>query len=148
MSDSAVQKALMPILTTICVGALLVLKAGFLFLLLALLPAIVAFFIDNTRGKSTFKSVLACNFAATLPTLAPMVKAGLQGKNYDAYAVMSNVSSWAIVLLGAAAGWGLVFLCRMIARFFLIVAYEYKIVTLKKLQARLIDEWGEQVTEK
>ncbi len=73
-------KAIMPLLLIISVMLIVLLQFGFIFLLLALLPSLVALFIDRDAGKPTFKIVLACNFAATLPSLVPMLEASDQNE--------------------------------------------------------------------
>lgn len=142
------QKAILPILLVIGLLALVIMKKGAIFLLLALLPAFMAYFIDSHPSKSVFKTVLACNFAATLPTLMPLLQAGLRMQpNTQATAAMTDPMTWLFIYGGAAAGWCLVFLCRIISRFILTVSYEFHIVALERSRKRLLEEWGQKLKE-
>ena len=56
---------------------------GFIFLMLAMLPSVVAWFIDRDPNKPAFRIVGACNLAATLPSLMPLIKAAMHMEHYD-----------------------------------------------------------------
>lgn len=140
-------KAYMPLFLVMCLGMIFLLKIGFIFLLLALMPTIVAFYIDNDPKKSTFQVVGAGNLGATLPTLIPMIKGSLGSHKYDYISVIEDPSVWLFVYLGAAAGWGLIYLSRYIARFVVTLSYEYNISVLKRQQRRLIEEWGPEIDQ-
>lgn len=148
MSTSGFSKAFMPILIILSLAGVVILQAGFIFLLLALLPAVIAYYVDNHPGQPLFKTVAACNMAATLPTLFPMIEAAMRMKRYDVMALMSNPSVWMFIYLCAAAGWCLTYLCRLIARFIMVLIYEYKIAALGLAQRHLLEEWGNQLKEK
>lgn len=142
-------KAALPLLMIVSIALIVLLQFGFIFLLLALLPSVVAFYVDTAPGKPAFKTVLACNLAATLPSLMPMLmpmlEAGIKFRHYDTSTTLGNASTWLLVYSGAAAGWCLIYLCRYIARFTVMLFYEYNIATLEGQQKRLIDEWGQQI---
>jgi hypothetical protein len=140
-------KAYMPLLLTVAVILVVLLQFGFLVLLLALLPAIMAYFIDGNEGRPMFKTVLTCNLTGALPSLTPMLKAGLQFQHADISGVMASPHVWLFIYGGAAAGWGLIYLCRFIANFLLIIMYEYKILALERFQKKLMEEWGQQISE-
>lgn len=138
-------KAYLPLFLVVCLGLILMLNIGFIFLLLALLPTIVAFFIDDDGKKTTFKVVGAGNIGAALPSLIPMFKDGLGIKRFDYSSMMSDPSTWLFIYMGAAAGWGLIYLTRYIARFVVTMSYEYNVTNLKKQQRRLLEEWGPEI---
>ncbi len=141
-------KALLPILCIVSLLAVAILQKGSLFLLLALLPSVTAYFIDLRVGKPTFKIVLACNFAATLPILVPMIKTGIGlQKPAPSIDVISDPTTWLFIYGGAAAGWALIFVCKMLAKLCVILSYKYRIATLERIQKRLIAEWGKDVQE-
>lgn len=141
------QKAYMPLFLTLSVVLMVLLQFGFVFLLIALLPSIMAFFVDSNEGKPIFKTVLFCNFAGALPSLGPMLKSGLQFQYHDISSTMASPHVWLFIYGGAAAGWGLIYLCRFIAQFLLIITYEYKVMSLERFQKKLIEEWGPEVTQ-
>ena len=118
-------KLLKPVLAVASLLFIVLLQYGFIFLLIALLPAIVAYFIDHTPGRAAFKVVVLCNV--------------------DAMRVMGDPFVWLTVYGGAAIGWGLIFLCRFIARFFVVLYFEYQVVSLERFQKKLLSEWGDQI---
>lgn len=125
-----------------------VLKLGVIFIILAMLPTIVAYFIDITPGKQVARVVGACNLAAALPTILPLLQAGIRMERIEVTSIMSNPLNWLIIYGGAAGGWGLIFLCQFISKFFVVVYLEYKVASLGRFQQRLLDEWGQQITSK
>jgi hypothetical protein len=141
------EKALLPLLLVSSLVLIIILQFGFIFLLLALLPSIVAYFTDGLRGKPAFKTVLACNMAATLPSLIPMLEAGVKLKHYDIFSTLISPNTWLLVYSGAGAGWCLIYLCRYIARFAIMMFYEYNIAMLESQQKRLVEEWGQQIKQ-
>jgi hypothetical protein len=124
---------------------IVVLQFGFIFLLVALLPSMVAYFVDLDPQKSKFKVVFSCNLAATFPTLAPMFQAGIQLRRYDISVLTSNPDIWLIIYGGAAAGWCLLYLCNQLAYFVVGARNEYIIRNIEDEQKRLVSEWGVQV---
>jgi hypothetical protein len=141
-------KLLAPILLVCSLILIVVLKLGFIFLLIALLPAAVAYFIDSSEDKSAFRIVMLCNLAATLPTLLPMLFASIKMERVDVMDVMMDMKVWLVIYSGAAAGWCLVYLCRFIARFLMIMYLDYRVQALERFQKKLIAEWGERIKEK
>lgn len=144
---SLASKAAVPVLILVSIALIVLLQLGFIFLLLALLPSVAAYFIDTNAGKPLFKTVLSCNFAATLPSLAPMIRASIHLHHYDVAPILQDPLIWLFVYSGAAAGWGLIFLCRFIARFIVTIMYEYSITSLENLQRHLVEEWGPQIKQ-
>ena len=138
-------KAFVPLIIVLSVLLVLTLQFGFIFLLVALLPSVMAYFVDDHEGKPIFKTVLACNATGTLPPLMPMLMSGMQFHYHDVTAAMLAPHVWLFIYGGAAAGWGLIYLCRFIAHFILVIIYEYRIVSLERFQRKLIDEWGAEV---
>jgi hypothetical protein len=128
-----------------CVALIVLLQSGFIFFLLAMLPAIMAFYTDMRPDKSVFKILGACNLAAAMSSLVPMVQTTLKFKHYDVTTVMFDPAAWLLVYTGAAMGWGLIYLCRFIARFALIMSYEYHVMALNNEQKHLLEEWGKEI---
>lgn len=138
----------MPLLVVLSVVMIVFLRMGFIFILLALLPSITAHYIDRAPGRPTFKTVFACNLAAMLPWLVPMLLAGVQLRRYDVYETMSNVKVWLAVYGGAAAGWCVIYLCSFMSRFFVAALYEHRAAALEKFQKKLLEEWGDEIAPK
>ncbi|MFW0777070.1 MAG: hypothetical protein ACN2B6_05060 [Rickettsiales bacterium] len=138
-------KLLKPGLIVASIVLILVLQAGFIFILIALLPSIVAYFIDSSPHKSEFRVVFICNATATLPSLNPIVNAAIQMKPMDILPTVTDPTTWLIIYSGAAAGWCLIYLCRFIARFLITLYFEYKVNSLERFQEKLVNEWGDQI---
>lgn len=138
-------KLLMPLLMILTPVLIVLLQFGFLFLLMGLLPTVVAYFIDHDKGKPLFKTVGACNLAAMLPTLLPMLQAGIRFKHYDHASLISNPNVWLVVYCGAAAGWCIIYLSRFVARFIVTLVYEYSVNSLEHQQKYLLEEWGQEI---
>ncbi len=126
---------------------IVVIKFGFIFILIAILPSIVAYFIDRDEFKSAFRVVLLCNLCALMPNVLPMLSAAVRMQPYDVIALMSDPIVWLVVYSGAAAGWSLIFLCNYIGRFLVILYCEYQIGRLLRFQKKLVEEWGERVKQ-
>ncbi len=139
---------LKPVLLIASLIFIVLLKFGFIFLIIALLPSAVAYFIDNSPRTSAFRIVLLCNLAGTLPKLMPMIYDAIEMKQIDVMPVMLDPQVWLVIYGGAAVGWCLIALCRFIARFLVIMYFDYQVVSLERFQKKLVAEWGERITEK
>ena len=128
-------------------ATVVLLNVGTLFLLLALMPSIMAYFVDTTPNKNAFKIMFSGNISAALPTLLPMVKGAMNMRKFDITSAMQDPMVWLFIYLGAAAGWGLIYLCKYIASFVVAMSFEYNIRSLENVQQMLIEEWGKEITE-
>src|SRR5436305_1903698 len=97
MNASGLSKAIIPVCLALAAVLIVMLQFGFIFLLIALLPSVVAFYTNGDKNRATFKIVGACNVAATLPTLAPMLQASLNTRHYDIVSVMQDPKIWLFV---------------------------------------------------
>lgn len=128
------------------VGASIILfKASLLFVLLALMPSIMAYIVDYEKGKYTFKVVCSGNVSASLPTLLPMFKSMNNSHKFDMTAVLLDPKVWLFIYMGAGAGWALIYLCKFISRFVVTMKFEYNIKSLENTQEMLIEEWGDKI---
>lgn len=146
-AQSGASKLMMPVMILAGLGMLVLLQFGFIFMLLAMLPSIVAYYSDHEPGKPAFQMVFICNFSATLPSIMPMIQASLKMRHYDVSFILEDSKVWLIVYGGAAIGWGLVFLSRTIANVVISITYDYNRVELEKFQEKLVREWGEDITK-
>lgn len=147
MGERGASKLMMPLLFIVSAALIVLTQFGFIFLLLALLPSIVAYYVDNEPGSPIFKIVFTCNFAATLPSIMPMLTAAVQLKHFSVTPLLQDPYAWLFVYSGAAAGWALIFLCRFVARLIVSMMYEYNVATLEKFQEHLVEEWGQQIKQ-
>lgn len=139
------KKLAMPLLGVICLVMIVLMRQGFIFVLFSLLPSITAFFVDNIKGRPTFKTVLICNLAGMLPWLVPMLISAAHLRSHDTASVMANPFVWLVVLGSAGVGWCLIYICSFMARFFIAALYEYNAVSLERFQKKLVEEWGDEI---
>jgi len=127
------------------IGALLLvlLQIGFLFVLLGMLPSIVARFVDHSPQRTVFKTVFASNLAGMVPFLTTMIMR--HGDSATLQSIMMNPTSWLVVYACAAAGWMLVWICQYMAYLWISITYQGELMMLEASQRKLIEEWGPQV---
>ena len=131
--------------SVLCSVLILLLQFGFIFILLGLMPSIVAYYIDNEPRKTSFKIVFAGNLSAALPTITPMLKAAINFRSFDVVSAFRDPSVWLFIYMGAAAGWCLIFISRQLARIITAMRYEMRIAALQKEQSALLQEWGNEI---
>ncbi len=139
------QKLIVPLMIIVCILLIGLLQLGFIFLILALLPSITAYFIDEDYYRINFRTIFACNLAATIPTITPMFISGLKLKHFDIGAVIGNPQVWLFIYSGAAIGWCMIYISGHLARVFLDIQYKFRSAALEKSQAKLLEEWGDTI---
>ena len=128
-------------------SVIILINMSILFFGLALLPSVMAYFVDTSLKKLAFKVVLSGNISAALPTLMPIIKSSMHMRKFDISHEMIDPRIWLFIDMGAAAGWALIYLCKFIARFAVAMSFEYNIRTLENAQKLLRDEWGSDVAQ-
>ncbi len=139
------QKLILPLLIVVCILLIVMLQLGFIFLILALLPSITAYFVDEDYDITTFRTIFACNLAATIPALTPIFVSGLKMKHYEVGSVIGNPNVWLFIYGGAAIGWVMIHFSSQIAYVFLDIQYKLRFASLEKAQERILEEWGDSV---
>jgi cell division protein FtsW (lipid II flippase) len=122
---------------------LVVLKMGVIFCILALLPAIVAHYVDQTPTRYIFHTVLSCNLAAVLPFLGQILSSS--SSDAEVLAVMSRGINWLIIYSAAGFGWILVFSAPAAAKSFINLLHKRQINKLDQTQRRILAQWGKEV---
>jgi hypothetical protein len=138
-------KLVLPLLVIVCILLIAMLQFGFIFLVVALLPSIAAFFVDSGYERSAFRTIFACNLAAIMPTITPMFVSGLKFKHYEIGQTVSDPKVWLYIYSGAAIGWGMIYFGLGIGRVVLSIKHKFKVRMLEWAQEKLLEEWGEQV---
>jgi hypothetical protein len=139
------QKLILPLSIIVCILLIGVLQLGFIFLILALLPSITAYFIDEDYEITNFRTIFACNLAATIPTLTPIFESGLKMKHYEVGSIIGNPHVWLFIYGGAAIGWAMIHFSSQVAYIFLDIQYKLRSSSLERAQERILEEWGESV---
>ncbi len=112
-------------------------------LFLGLLPAIVAFIVDDNPRKYATKCVVASNFAGVWFFLLSLWTG--DHSLTEAMAILTDVYAWLLMYSAAALGWLCYLWFPSIAALFMEMTAERRIAGLKLKQKKLIEAWGESV---
>ena len=121
------------------------LRTGFVFFIIGMLPCIVAYFMDVTKHRYTFQSVFAANLSGMMPFITKLIFAGPSSAAIDA--MMGSFSTWLIVYGAAFIGWLLVKVCPMAAQVMVLGMHQTQIKHYDWLQKKLEGEWGDEVKQ-
>lgn len=146
MKLSAANKAFLPGMLFMLLASIFILRFGAILLVIMLIPSLFTYFIDHQPRKPMFKIVAACNLSAALPFIIPLIEYSIKRQYNEAGQMMEEFKVWAFIYCGAAAGWGMLYLSRYVARIITLMHYEYAISLLEKRQDLLVKEWGEGIT--
>ena len=111
---------------------------------LGMLPSLVAYFCDRTNHKYAVYCVSGLNFCGTLPFI---LKLSADHSLSAAKEIMGDAFTLAIIFAAAGFGWMLFLSIPPVITSFLTVMAEARVKTLKTIQLRIVDEWGNSVTE-
>ncbi|MBL0319411.1 MAG: hypothetical protein IPP74_09035 [Alphaproteobacteria bacterium] len=133
-------------LTTVGLSLIAVSSYGFLFMLLALMPGIVAYSVDKTFNKYASKCICTMNFTGFMPSIFEI----FNSHDPSAYGkiVLLDPLNWLISYTAASCGWLLVWSIPQITMLIYISRSDSRGKRLHNSQERLIEEWGQEVTEK
>ena len=125
--------------------ALLIVVAGptALILFFGMMPTIVAFLVDRTRQKYGPLCVTGMNFCGVFPVLLEL----WTGEHSFSAAFDLLVEPMMLLMMyGAAAfGWVLFLAVPPVIASFIGVVMERRIVSLRNVQKKIVDEWGDEV---
>jgi hypothetical protein len=110
-----------------------------------MVPAAVALFWDRSPGRRTAQCVAAMNFAGVSAIMALAWDNG--GSLAAAAELLTNAYVWLVMLLGAAMGWVIVWLARMVAARVVIGVIGHQVAQLKEQQNELVKAWGRRVLD-
>ncbi|MFM9889460.1 MAG: hypothetical protein ACKVOE_02265 [Rickettsiales bacterium] len=122
-----------------------ILRTGFVFLIIGLLPSFVAFFMDVSKHRFAFRTIFACNLSGMLPYIGKMLAHGPSSALLQD--IMSHGTNWVIIYISALIGWMLIQICPMIAQIFITGLHQTQIGRMKALQKKIEGEWGPEVTQ-
>jgi hypothetical protein len=125
--------------------AMAVLRSGFIFFLIGMLPSVVIYYLDQSEQRYAFRTILYCNLAGMLPYVGKMLRYGpTSGVLND---IMGTASTWLIVYGSALMGGILISLTPMIAGVMIGRLHQTQINRLVRNQKRIEQEWGKEVTQ-
>ena len=114
-----------------------------LVLFMGLLPAMVAFIIDNNPRKYAAKCVFVTNFAGTWLFLLRLWTG--DHSLGEAMAILTDVYAWFLMYSAAALGWLCYLWFPSIAALIMEMTAGRRIAGLKLKQKKLVDAWGDGV---
>ncbi|CCQ75176.1 hypothetical protein [Magnetospira sp. QH-2] len=117
-----------------------------LILFFGMLPTWVAIFlIDRSKEKYASFCVGGLNFCGTLP----YVLDSWFGTNTPvaAFKILTNAFSLLVMYGSAALGWVIFMVVPPVVAVFLQVLNERRVQQLRSEQKKLVDDWGEEVTD-
>ena len=133
------------LLIVISLFGMAVLKTGFLFVIVALLPSIIAYYMDVSAQHYVFKTIFACNLTGFLPYLEKLVRHGPSKGALQV--VMNDPHTWIVIIGSSFIGWLLVKVCPIIAQFTVAGFTQTQINSIQNMQSKIEKEWGHEVTQ-
>ncbi len=124
---------------------MVLLRTGFVFFVIAMLPCIVAFYMDASKHRYTFQSVFAANLAGVMPYITKLFATGNSSAMLQE--IMGSFSTWLIIYGASFIGWLLVKICPMAAHIMVQGMHQTQIMRYDWLQKKLESEWGEEVKQ-
>ncbi|MCW8916548.1 MAG: transposase family protein [Magnetovibrio sp.] len=117
--------------------------ATLILIIIGMLPTIVAFIIDRSKGKTASICVGSINFIGVFPYILSLWS---QFDQLDsAMAMVGDIFTLLVMYSAAAFGWLLFLTLPSIISSFVIVLQQRKVAQLRGEQKDLIEEWGEDV---
>jgi hypothetical protein len=135
-------KLLLIIISLILMG---VMRTGFVFFVIGMLPCIVAYYTDISKYRYTFKSIFAANLSGMMPYITKILAEGPSSTNLQE--IMGNTSNWLIIYGSAFLGWLLVKVCPMITQMMVAALHQTHLLRYEWLQKKLENEWGDEVKQ-
>ncbi len=135
-----------PLWISITIIALAILAAPtVIFVLVGMVPTIVAFIIDRSRKRYATICVGGMNFSGVFFFLLELWFGG-DHTIAHAMGILSNVFALAIIFSAAGFGWLLFLAIPPVVATFLTVMAQRRVAHLRTRQREIIEEWGEEVT--
>lgn len=135
-------KLLLIIISIVMMGLL---RTGFMFVIIGLLPSIVAHYFDITKHRYLFRTIFASNMTGILPFIGQLLQHG--PSNGALQKIMGSGFAWFIIYGSALIGWMLVKICPMIAQVGIAGYHQSQLARFERLQKRIESEWGPEVTQ-
>ncbi len=133
------------LLILFCLITMAFLRTGFVFVIVAMLPSVVAYYFDQSPHRYTFKSIFYCNTAGVLPYFAQMAKFGPSSANLQG--IMNHPLTWFVVFGAACMGYILTTITPMIAQMLIGSLHNTQVRGLQRSQKKIEKEWGAEITK-
>lgn len=124
---------------------MVLLRTGFVFFVIGMLPCIVAYYMDVTRHRYIFQSIFAANLSGMLPYLTKIAHHGPSSMMLQE--IMGSSTTWVVVYGAALVGWLLVKVCPTLAQVMVASAHRAQHMRYGWMQKKLENEWGDEVRQ-
>lgn len=121
------------------------LRTGFVFFVIGMLPAIVAYYMDVTKHRYTFRCILFSNLSGMLPFITRVISEGPSSTLMQE--IMGNSVTWITIYGAAMVGWLLILVCPMLAQAMVHGVHQTQLRRYEWLQKKLESEWGPEVMQ-
>jgi hypothetical protein len=133
------------ILALVVLGLVVFATPAFVVFAVGIIPSLVAAVIDREPGRNATIAVTATNFAGVAPFVIELLMSG--ATTGRAIGMINDVFVLAVMYGTAAIGWALVLGMPKVAAVYISVSNDAKSQAMQREQRRLIEDWGEDVTE-
>jgi len=131
-------------IAVILIGGLIVIAASaisyLIFLLLAMLPAATASFLERPGQRQATTSVGTLTMATVIPLILGAIATG---SDRD---LLRSSTAWTFVAAGAVIGIGIYFALPMIAVWMEDMRASTRLRKMRERQTQLVNDWGAEVT--
>ena len=121
------------------------LRTGFVFLVIGMLPCIVAYYMDVSKHRYSFQSIFATNLSGIMPYITKIIHTGPSSTLLQE--IMGNSTTWITIYGAAFIGWLLVLVCPSIAQIMVAGIHQTQHMRYEWLQKKLENEWGDEVKQ-
>ncbi len=120
-------------------------RTGFVFFVIGMLPCIVAYYMDISKYRYTFKTIFAANMSGMMPFITKLLAHGPSSTALQE--IMGNGFNWVVIYGSAIVGWLLILLCPMIAQVMVAGVNQTHYMRYDLLRKKLESEWGDEVKQ-
>jgi hypothetical protein len=128
-----------------CLVTMAFLRTGFVFIVVGLLPSIIAYFMDRSRHRHIFKCIFSCNLAALIPSIGKLIVAG--PSSFLINELMGDTLNWMFIYGAALMGLLLVNIMSSLAQIIVSKFHKNHVIQLNNNQKKIEQEWGHEVTQ-
>ncbi len=121
------------------------LRTGFVFVVIAMLPSIVAYYFDVSKQRYLFRAIFCSNLSGLLPFIGELLRHGPSSGTLQK--IMESAHSWLIIYGAAMMGLLLVRVCPILAQMMISGHHRAQLARFERLQKRIENEWGPEVRE-
>lgn len=121
------------------------LRTGFVFILIAMLPSIVVYYLDQSNQRYVFRSIFYSNCSGLLPYIAQLIKWGPTSGNLQE--IMYSSTTWIVIYGAAFIGYLLTIVAPLMAQAMIGSLNQTQVRGLQRAQKKIEKEWGHEISK-